>query len=129
MVKLFTFEISFWFGWFIFGHNEIPVIYINNFSSLDFIDQRAHDSHPFNGITRCEDLSLSEDDSPSSHYKIPFEIRLLNASRSFLEAWVILNGLKSKLAHKSWAVTDENKTSDLDKLGHVRLSIPDTHML
>ena len=82
-IKFFTFEISFWFGWFIFSHYEIPIIYINNFSSLDFIDQRAHDSHPFNGITRCEDLSLSEDDSPSSHYKIPFEIRLLNASRSF----------------------------------------------
>ena len=68
------------------SYSAITVTYINNFSSLDLIDQRAHDSHPFNGITRCEDLSLSEDDSPSSHYKIPFEIH--NALfENFFEEW------------------------------------------
>ena len=72
-----TFEITFWFRRFIFSHCKILTIYTNNFSSLDFIDQGAHDSHPFNGITRCEDLSLSEDDSPSSHYEMPIRFKIL----------------------------------------------------
>ena len=78
-----TFEITFGFRRFIFSHCKILTSKTNNFSSLDFIDQGDHDSHPFNGITRCEDLSLSEDDSPSSHYEMPigFEILFENFNR------------------------------------------------